>query len=288
MGKSFQKRFNPEEKKMRIFPRFLVTSAYEIKESWWMYVLAVLITLFILVGSLYFALNAYKQSKKLGMPKEQIKKAIVSSVSFSVLPSIGIFIGVITMSGLLGIPLPWIRLSVIGALHYELMAASVAADGITIATMTAQNFVTIAFVMTLSIMWGVVFAFFFFKKYQEKVVNKVTTPGNKGFGKVLFDAVFIGMICGYVGDAVAKILKFETRLIVDGAYVVDGAGNAVYEDHPTFVPIIVMFSAMAAMALFDLLIRKKPKFAWLENFSLALSMIFGMAVAVFLGMGGIK
>jgi len=266
--------------------RFAEVLVGDVKESWWMYALAVMIVIFILAGSVYFAIGAYRQSKKLGMPKEQIKKAVVSSISFSVLPSVGIFIGVITMSGLLGIPLPWIRLSVVGALHYELMAASVAADGITIATMTVENFVTIAFVMTCSILWGGIFAFFFFKKYQEKVVVKATASGNKGFGKFLFDAFFIGMISAYIGDAVAKILKYETKLVENGAYVLDGNGDYVIQDNPTYVPIIVMLSAMAAMAFFDWLIRVK-QVKWLENFSLALSMIFGMVVAVLLGIGGI-
>jgi len=270
-----------------MFFRFAAAmTAEQVKSSWWMYALAGFVTLFILGGSVYFAVSAYKQSKKLGMSPELIKKAVVSSVSFSVLPSIGIFIGVITMSGLLGIPLPWIRLSVVGALHYELMAASIAADGITIATMTTENFVTIAFVMTMSILWGGLFALFFLKKYQSKVLNKATGSGKEGFGKYLFDAVFIGMICAYVSDAVAKIVKYDTRIVVDGSYLLDEFGEYVTEDSKTFVPLIVMLSAMAAMAFFDWLVRKK-NVKWLENFSLALSMIFGMAVAVVLGLGGI-
>jgi len=93
------------------------------------------------------------------------------------------------------------------------------------------------------------------------------------------------MISAYIGDAVAKIIKFETRSIVDGAYEMIG-DEYVYIDNPTFVPIIVLLSSMVAMAFFDWLIRKK-NVKWLENFSLALSMIFGMIVAVVLGLGGI-
>lgn len=270
---------------MRFGSLIFMATVSEIKESWWMYALAAFVTLFIIGGSFVFLRTAIRQSKQLGMSKELTRKAIVSSISFSVLPSIGIFIGVITMSGLLGIPLPWIRLSVVGALHYELMAASVAADGITILTMTTEHLVTIAFVMTLSIIWGGVFAIFFLKKYQMKVVNKAASD-KKGFGKYLFDAVFIGMISAYVGDAFAKIVKFNVKVIENGAYLLDGNGDYVLEDKSTFVPLIVLLSSMAAMAGFDWLIKKR-KVQWLENFSLALSMIFGMIVAVVLGLGGI-
>ena len=40
------------------------------------------------------------------------------------------------------------------------------------------------------------------------------------------------------------------------------------------------------MMLFDYLIRKKGQ-QWLENFSLAFSMLLGMTAAVVLGLGGI-
>jgi len=265
---------------------FMLATVNELKESWWMYLLGIFVTLFIICGALYFGWTAYQQSKKLEMDKETIKKTVISSVSFSILPSIGIFIGVITMAGLLGIPLPWIRLSVVGALHYELMALSVAAEGVTLTTLTTENFVTIAFVMTISIMWGGIFALIFFKKYQQKVINKATKDGGKGFGKILFDAFFIGMISAYIGDAVAKMIHYEVKIIENGAYVFDGNGNALTEDRSTVVPIIVMASAMLAMAFFEWLITKK-KIKWLENFALSFSMIFGMTIAVLLGIGGI-
>ncbi len=264
----------------------VLSSVGEIKESWWMYLLGIFVTLFIILGALFFGYQAYRQGKKLNMDKAMIKKSIISSVSFSILPSIGIFIGVITMAGLLGIPLPWIRLSVVGALHYELMALDFAANGVTVTTMTTENFITIAFVMTISIMWGGLFALFFFKKYQKKVIDKATASGQKGFGKILFDAFFIGMISAYIGDAVAKMIRYEVKIIENGAYVRDSLGEFITEDKKTFVPIIVMLSSMCAMAFFEWLINKK-QVKWLENFALSFSMIFGMSVAVVLGLGGI-
>ena len=75
------------------------------------------------------------------MGKEMIKKTVIASVSFSILPSIGIFIGVITMAGLLGIPLPWVRLSVLGALHYELLAVKIATDGITVLSLNIEDLI---------------------------------------------------------------------------------------------------------------------------------------------------
>lgn len=251
-----------------------------VKDAWWLYLMGFIVTIFIIGGSLYFAFKAYKRSKELNMPKEKIKKVVVSSVSFSILPSIGIFIGVITMAGLLGVPLPWIRLSVLGALHYELMAVSVAADGVTVATLTVENFVTIAFVMTIAIIWGSLFALFFFKKYQKKFVDKVNVSDKKSFSGLIFQSVFIGLISAYFGDAFAKMINYEVKEVVDGAYT----GNLL--DKTTFVPLIVFISSFIFMASFDYLVNKKNQ-RWLENFQLSLSMILGMTIAVLFGLGGI-
>jgi len=261
--------------------RFLAsTDVAVIKEAWWMYLLGGLVTLFIIGGSLFFAYKAYKRAKELDMPKEAIKKTVISSVSFSILPSIGIFIGVITMAGLLGVPLPWIRLSVLGALHYELMAVSVAAEGVTVASLTVQNFVTIAFTMTIAIIWGSLVTLFFFKKYQEKVIDKVNVSDKKSFSNLIFQAVFIGLISAYFGDAFSKMIDYQVRDIVDGVY------TDTFIDKTTYVPLVVFISSFIFMAFFDYLVQKKNQ-KWLENFQLSLSMILGMAIAVFLGLGGI-
>jgi len=252
----------------------------QVKEAWWLYVIGGLVSAFIIGGALFFAYQAYKRAKTLKMDGKVLRKTVVASMSFSILPSIGIFIGVITMAGLLGIPLPWVRLSVLGALHYELLAVKIAAEGISVTTLTIQNFVTISFVMTIAIIWGALFALFFFKKYQKSVVDKVDTTDKKGFANLLFQSVFIGLVAAFFGDAFSKIFSYRTEIIRDGAYTGDFTNN------PTFVPIIVFMSAFFIMAGFDYLIQKK-NMKWLENIQLSLSMVLAMTIAVLLGLGGI-
>lgn len=252
----------------------------EVKEAWWLYAIGAFVTLFIISGSLFFAYHANKKSKELGMPKESVKKAIVSSISFSILPSIGIFIGVITMSGFLGIALPWIRLSVLGALHYELMAADLAVEGVSAANLTVENFVTIAYTMTIAIVWGSLFTLFFFKKYQSKVVDKATKKEGRSFGPLLFQSVFIGLISAYFGDAFSRLFGYNTREIIDGAYTDEVIRST------TVVPLIVFVISFGVMMFLDYLVEKK-NVKWLENFQLSVAMLIGMSSAVFLGMGGI-
>lgn len=242
----------------------------EVRNAWWLYLVGAIVTLFIIISSLIFARKAYRQSKELGMDKENIKKAVVSSVSFSVLPSIGIFIGVITMSGLMGVPLPWIRLSVLGALHYELLAVSTAAGSVTAATMTVENFVTIAFTMTIAIIWGCLFVLFIFKKYQKRISNaEKKEKKERSFSPFIFQSVFIGMVSVYFGNAFSRIMW---------------EGNEL--ENQTFVPLIVFVVSYLSMMLMDWLVQKK-QVKWLESFQLSFSMLIGMTSAVLLGLGGV-
>ncbi|MDD2493372.1 MAG: DUF5058 family protein [Bacilli bacterium] len=256
----------------------------KIVNSWWMYAIAIFVTIFILVGTSYFIYRAWKRGKELNMETETLKKVVVSSLTFSIAPSIGIFIGVITLSGVIGIPLPWIRLSIIGALHYELMAASAAASsqgGLVASAMDAQLYVTIAWVMTIGIIWGCLICLFFFKKYQKKVSEATRKKENRWMSKILFTAVFIGIVSAFSGQAFSWLIPFMKKTFDEATGTrIDALTKT------TYVPIVVLMVSFLSMMLFDYLIKQKKQ-KWLENFSLAFSMLLGMLAAFALGLGGI-
>ena len=258
-------------------------SAINTANSWWMYLLGVFVVIFVLAGSLFFIFRSYQDAKKINMDKKILKKTIINSALFTILPSISILIGVVTLSGTLGIPLPWIRLSVIGALHYEGLAVKAAYEDVTLLEqLSNQQFITIACVMTLGILSGPIYCLFGFKAYDKKVLAKArvndeekeiseqnieTTEQPKkkaNFGDVLFNAVFIAMICSFLAVDAAKI--FDTE---------QGAIN-------NYTPLVVILVTFGCMALLDF-IQKKFNQKWLASFDLGLSMLIGMTVAVFLG-----
>ena len=213
-----------------------------------------------------------------------LKQTIINSAVFTILPSISILIGVVTLSGVLGIPLPWIRLTVIGALHYEGVAANAAYEGIkSLSELTDVQFVTIAFVMTLGILSGPLYCLFGFKSYDKKILSKAKSdteeinievgetadikeekPKKKGFGDVLFNAVFIAMICSFLAVDVAKVFDKEQGAIKN------------------YVPLVVIVTTFVSMFILDVL-QKKLKWKWLASFDLGLSMLIGMTVAVIIG-----
>ena len=251
--------------------------------SWWMYLLGAIVVLFVLGSSVFFILKAFKDAKELNMDKNMLKKVIINSAVFTILPSISILIGVIALAGYIGIPLPWIRLSVIGALHYEGTAVDTVLDAFNVLSVANNEiFVTVAFVMTLGIIVGPLFCLFGFEWYDNKVLSKTRTESveveevveevvedkkpKKDFGSMLFNAVFIAMVSVFLADDIAMLVYPEEPSDL-GVYV------------PTsYVPTIVIAVTFLAMFIFAVL-EKKFKQKWLASFSLGLSMLIGMAAA---------
>ena len=144
-----------------------------------MYLITGAIILFVAGLCVVFMIRAYKAGQAIGMDKKQLKKTITASATFSVLPSTAILLGVIALSGTLGIPLPWLRLSVVGALHYEASVADIAArgagmNGLNAAELTLEAFTSIAFVMTVGIIWGMALMLTLGKTY----CNRITRSNN--------------------------------------------------------------------------------------------------------------
>ena len=92
--------------------------------SWVLYVLAGIIVLVVLGQSVFFLVKAWKRGLSLGMDGAKLRRIAASAAIFTVAPAIAIIISVMTLSKTLGVPLPWLRLSVVGSLSYETIAAA--------------------------------------------------------------------------------------------------------------------------------------------------------------------
>ena len=226
-----------------------------------MYLICGVIILFIAAVCVVFMVRAYRAGLAIGMDETKMKRTISASATFTVLPAVGILLGVIALSGSLGTPLPWLRLSVIGALHYETQVAEAAAEqvglpGLMISAMTPKAFTTIALLMSFCICWGMVFSIIFTKRYLGKLGTPKEGSGVSGFGNLAMTAMFIGLVSAYIGSYIGNF--------------VSGDGN--------WLPLVVVFVAGLVMALFVYLAEKKNA-AWVDSFSIAASMIVAMAAA---------
>ena len=251
-----------------------------------LFVLVGIIIVAVLGQSVYFLVKSIRRSKAINMDKKLIKKTIITAAIFTIAPAVAIVITVAALSQSLGIALPWLRLSVVGSLSYEAIAAANAASGMgtTLAdlagTITASQYVTIAIVMTISIMVGIWLVPLVAKKYQKGLVKFENK--DKKWSDILQNSLFIGMISAFVGYVFCDV----NRLWSDAARFVTSTNNITGEKEITeytatsgLVPVFVMLISAALMCVCGLLINKL-KWKWLNDYALPICMVVGMAAAI--------
>lgn len=226
--------------------------------SSFLFLIAGIVILFIIAQSIFFLVRSCKRAKAIGMDMKQIQKTIISTALFTIAPAISILLGVITLSKFLGLPLPWIRLSVIGAITYELPAATSTATALHVSlseTITDPKvYSAIAWVMTLGIFPGLIWVPLFLKKIQGGLM-KIKSKDSK-WGDLFMTSLFLGMISAFLGMVFADIR----------------------EGLVGWIPIFVLLFSSLIMGIIGLLI-KKFKMQWLETYALSISMLGAMIFA---------
>ena len=227
---------------------------------------------FVVAQSVFFLVRAYRRGLAIGMQRKTLNGVIKGAALFTLAPAIGIFIGVITLSKKLGIALPWLRLSVIGSLTYELSAAELAASGVgnslsnSATPFTASQYVTIAAVMTIGIAASLFLAPLIGKRVAGSVM-KIRQKDTK-WGEIFMTSLFMGMISAFLGLIICRLGFIQT----DSGVIF----NLALAD---FTKLFVLLVSAVAMLLCGLLM-KKLKWAWMNDYALPISMLAGMLMAI--------
>jgi hypothetical protein len=213
--------------------------------------------------SFFFLFRAVKRAKQIEIANDKIKKTIISSIVFTIAPAVSILVGIITLSVSLGVPLPWLRLSVIGSLSYETVAAGAAqsALGLSMGKLidNAEAFVTIAWVMTLGIITGLVLTPLLTKKIQSGLIKLESK--DKKWSEIFSNSMFLGMISAFLG-----------YVFWDFSSVFSGKTSAL-------IPVLVMLVSAVLMMVCGLL-SKILKQRWVTDYALPISLIGGMLSAI--------
>lgn len=227
--------------------------------STFLFIMAGLVIVFVIAQSVFFLVRAYRRGQSLGMDMKQVRKMMLSTAVFTFAPAVSILLGVITLSQFLGLPLPWLRLSVIGAITYELPAATTTANalGITALSETITDpkvYTAIAWVMTLGIFPGLIWVPLFIRKIQGGLM-KIKQKDSK-WGDIVMTALFLGMISAFLGMVFSDIR----------------------EGLKGWIPIFVLLFSALIMGICGILV-KKCNMKWLENYALPVSMLSAMVFA---------
>ena len=256
-----------------------------------LFIFAGILVAVVLAQSVFFLVKAMRRSKELGMDQAKIKKTIKSAAIFTIAPAVAIVISVMALSKKLGLPLPWLRLSVVGSMSYETIAANnaLSAMGQSLGSdvpLTAQQFVNVLLVMTLSIMVGI---------WLVPAIGKKLQSGMKSMGSrdakwadIFQNSLFIGMISAFLGFVFCDVSRLWTAdenghvTVMVSQFLEDGTKQKVpvtYTATSGLVPVCTMAVSAVVMLICGLLMRK-PKLKWLSEYALPISLLAGMAAAI--------
>lgn len=205
----------------------------------------------------FFFKRAKVRAKELGISDEKVKSVIRSSIVFSIVPSVSIIIGLITLAPILGVPWSWFRLSVVGSLPYELTAADLAVKGAGYASLdqflqngTADVIGAVLFVMSIAIMGGMLFNIIALKRMHAGVIK----AGSKDTPviDIALSVLVVGMMSVFIPMQVVTSKVHAAVLLVSAA----------------------------ATLLFHY-IAKTFNIKWLHDFIMSFALIAGMVSAVF-------
>ena len=184
----------------------------------------------------------------MGVTKETLKSVVKSSITFSIVPSIAIVAGLVTLAVVIGLPYGWFRLSVIGSVSYELMSANMALTALELdlETADAYAFSLMSWSMCLGITLSLIFNLLFNKKIHMGTLK--LGKGDKKWEAVSQNVFMLALMCSLLAPMIF-------------------AGGA---DLLTFI-------TSAVIAILVSILAKLMKAKWLNDFVLVISMIGAMA-----------
>lgn len=236
---------------------------FEVANSTLLYGLVALGMLFIVGLAVAFLVKAIRRASELGITKQTVVSVIRSSAVFTIIPSVSVIIGLISLSAIIGTPWSWFRLSVVGAVTYELTAAEMVSDALGFASAgamaVADNYKVFGAVMMVTstcILGGIITNIFMAKRLSLGMKSYRSKKGDWG---VIFNFSFAAAL-------VAAIIPY---MLISGGISI----------------VVLVVSIVVSVLLYYLASRFKAQ--WLSSFVMSGALLAGMVVAVLLTNAGI-
>jgi hypothetical protein len=223
------------------------------------YICGIVITLLVALQAFLFIRVSFREGRRCGLTREQMIKALRTGAVTSIIPAVSAVVALIAMAPVLGIPIPWIRQSIMGSTAYELLAAGVGAksmgvEGLGGSGYTSQVFASSIWIMTIGSVWAVAIIVFFLRKLQGKY-SKIAGTDPK-WKNTMINAAFLGVF----------------SIFIAGPVTTGG------------LPLLTLAAGGIIMTVLALLIIKL-KLDWLKEFAVTFSMLGAMAcVVIFSGL----
>lgn len=233
------------------------TSNYlEMANSPIMWVASALAICVVLLQSIVFFRKSLTAAKEAGITNKQVKMAIKSSAVASIGPAVVILVTMISLIVSMGAPVSWMRLSFIGSVNYEAMAAGFGAQamGTTLENLNPLAFSCGVWVMCCGSLGWLVFTFLFTDKMQK--VNHLLSRGRQKMVPIISAGAMLG---AFANLASGNFFNTEGGLAI-------GSASSV--------------STIVGCALMMILTKtaRTKNIGWLREWSFAIAMFTGMIV----------
>ncbi len=229
-----------------------------------MWVVCAIPVLLVVLQSVMFGVKAYKAGKKVGIEAESMKKAIRSSAVTSIGPSIVILSGMLSLLVTVGGPIGWMRLSMIGSVMFESIAAGIGTEtvGVTLGTdtMTPIAFTMAVWTMILGSIGWVIFSTFSANR-MAKIENKIS-KGNTAVMTTIASSAVIGVFTAMSANNLVQVSDSKKS----------GISNLTVNKSTLSCILGAGF-----MAIFTL-IATKFNVKWLKEWSLTITIVLAMVI----------
>ena len=232
-------------------------NALEIANSPAIWVLASIAVIAVLVETLLFLRLAKKSAglKEIGLTKKQCNRALRAGIVSAIGPAFGVFIVMIGLISVLGGPIAWLRLSVIGGATTELTAATVgvnALGGDITQPLSMKELSNAWWTMSINACGWLIVTWILGSK-MEKVRNRIG-GGDSRWMEIFSSAATLGIFGAFCSE-----------------YVITGIQNTDYK--------VVLVMAVSAAVMWSLQ-RLSNRYKWLKEYCLGLAMVAGIASAM--------
>ena len=223
--------------------------------------------IFTVFQAILFAKGSYSAGKKIGLTDDQMKRAMKSSAISSIGPSVVVLSGMLSLLVSVGGPIGWMRLSMIGSVMFESIAAGIgtASVGVTLGsdTMTTEALAMAIWTMILCSIGWVLFGTFSANR-MDKIQNKISR-GNTNTLTAIASAAIIGCFSAMCANYLSKPL-YNIILSAESATITANAKGAL----SCILGAIIMFILTT--------IANKKKIGWLREWSLTITMLGAMII----------
>ncbi len=205
----------------------------------------------VIIQALIFIKKSMDAAPEVGLTKEQVNKAIKSSALTSIGPSIVVLSGMLSLLVSVGGPMAWMRLSFIGSVMFESIAAGIGTSTVGVQlgvdTLTPLALTMAVWTMIVGSVGWIIFATFAADK-MDKIQAKLAGSNPAGL-TIIATAAIIGVFAAMCSQKLVALDKSALATVLGGA---------------------LMFVMMQ--------ITKKEKFAALREWNLTIAMLVAMII----------